>query len=333
VADFLETEPETSTLALSAEVRGNFAALPLSLGQRNWAPPITIWPAGETSVPAYYRVTGAGAIVTRRSTPGTPYQGNTSVEVTSGGAAAGVFERRIIQAADWAAFAFLEGLDFSAMVPVWTESPTAVRVGLFDGVDTIYSAYHTGGGEWELLPVKRIVGSGGTPTELTLRCEANVDVIARYGQPCIRPGPVRPGFWTPAEMEERTMQWTWAGVLAVGDDALGHFPSPGLPCIVTGAHLYAGTAPTDADIEVQFAKNGADDMFATAPAIAASANSGSQAVDGATYANRCLALNDRVHLDVDQVGSSVAGSDVNAYLRFLAPVLPTQPWVTFGTVE
>jgi hypothetical protein len=68
-------------------------------------------------------------------------------------------------------------------------------------------------------------------------------------------------------------------------------------------------------------------MTTTKLTVAAAAVTGQQAPDG-TYARRCLRGNftsgttfagSRVSIDVDQVGSGVAGADVTICLRILFP--------------
>ncbi|HEX6257920.1 MAG TPA: hypothetical protein VFZ48_00405 [Candidatus Saccharimonadales bacterium] len=78
---------------------------------------------------------------------------------------------------------------------------------------------------------------------------------------------------------------------------------------IVGVRLMAGTAPTGADIIVDINKNGTT-IFTTQanrPTIAAGANSGGP---GATPNVTALAAGDYITVDIDQVGSTVAGSDL-----------------------
>jgi hypothetical protein len=78
---------------------------------------------------------------------------------------------------------------------------------------------------------------------------------------------------------------------------------------VTGVRLTAGTAPTGASLIVDVNKNGTT-IFTTQanrPTIAAGANSGGP---GTAPDVTSLAAGDYLTIDIDQVGSTVAGSDL-----------------------
>lgn len=101
------------------------------------------------------------------------------------------------------------------------------------------------------------------------------------------------------------------GVLAVG--------ARPVPLIIPSAYrivdvrLACGTAPTGAAILVDVNKNGTT-IFTTQgnrPTIAASGTSGSAAVPDVTT----IAAGDLLTVDIDQVGSSVAGSNIGIVVR------------------
>ena len=78
---------------------------------------------------------------------------------------------------------------------------------------------------------------------------------------------------------------------------------------IVGTRLMVGTAPTGADIIVDINKNGTT-IYTTQgnrPTITASANAGGP---GATPDITSLAAGDYLTVDIDQIGSSVAGSDL-----------------------
>jgi hypothetical protein len=80
-------------------------------------------------------------------------------------------------------------------------------------------------------------------------------------------------------------------------------------CTIVGVRLMAGTAPTGASIILDVNKNGTT-IYTTQgnkPVIAASANSGGP---GTTPDVTALAAGDYITVDIDQVGSSVPGSDL-----------------------
>jgi hypothetical protein len=97
------------------------------------------------------------------------------------------------------------------------------------------------------------------------------------------------------------------GVLAVTTGTL-RLPVDGTYTIV-GTRLMAGTAPTGSNIVIDVNKNGAT-IYATQgnrPVILAGANSGGP---GTVPDVTALAAGDYLTVDIDQVGSSVAGSDL-----------------------
>jgi hypothetical protein len=78
---------------------------------------------------------------------------------------------------------------------------------------------------------------------------------------------------------------------------------------IVGTRLMVGTAPTGASLIVDVNKNGTT-IYTTQgnrPTIAASANAGGP---GATPDVTALAAGDYLTVDVDQIGSTVAGSDL-----------------------
>jgi len=80
-------------------------------------------------------------------------------------------------------------------------------------------------------------------------------------------------------------------------------------CTVVGVYLTVGTAPTGADIIVDIHKNGTT-IFTTQanrPTIAATVNIGGP---GVTPNITALAAGDYISVDIDQIGSSVSGSDL-----------------------
>lgn len=98
-----------------------------------------------------------------------------------------------------------------------------------------------------------------------------------------------------------------AGALTATAGA-GRFPCPFAGTIV-GVRPAVGTAPTGAAILVDINLNGTT-VFTTQanrPSIAAGATSGGQAVPDVTT----VAAGDLISVDIDQIGSTVAGSDLS----------------------
>lgn len=97
------------------------------------------------------------------------------------------------------------------------------------------------------------------------------------------------------------------GILSVSTGAL-RLPVEGT-YIITGVRLMAGTAPTGQALLVDVNKNGTT-IYTTQsnrPTIAAGANSGGP---GATPDVTALVAGDYLTIDIDQIGTTVAGSDL-----------------------
>lgn len=65
-----------------------------------------------------------------------------------------------------------------ATLAVWVYAADAAnaRIGIYDGVGTTYSSYHTGGSSWELLTVTRKVDAAATELTARLVCDGNVKI-------------------------------------------------------------------------------------------------------------------------------------------------------------
>lgn len=100
------------------------------------------------------------------------------------------------------------------------------------------------------------------------------------------------------------------GTLATGTTVV---PRAVLPraCKILKVTAYTGTAPTGAAILVDINKNGTASIYSgvTRLTIAAAANAGNTTSFHA--ANSTLAADDTLTVDIDQVGSTVAGADMS----------------------
>ena len=114
-------------------------------------------------------------------------------------------------------------------------------------------------------------------------------------------------------LRKRVFSFSIAGTLATGDTKT-KIPIAGLGTYggeVESCYLAVLTAPTGDSIQIQVA-NGASDIFSTKPQIAASALLGNSST--VTAANASVVDGDVLDIDVDNVGSSVAGADLTATL-------------------
>ena len=86
------------------------------------------------------------------------------------------------------------------------------------------------------------------------------------------------------------------------------------PATIHNVLVSAGTAPTGADLIIDVNKNGTT-IFTTQtnrPTIAAGVNASSFAIPDVTS----LATNDYITVDIDQIGSTIAGSDLVVVVTF-----------------
>lgn len=105
--------------------------------------------------------------------------------------------------------------------------------------------------------------------------------------------------WVPL-LPRETVRWSLAGALSVANGAL-RLPIQ-YACTVVRIDAIVNTAPTGAAVNIRVNKNGSS---AATLSIAANANTGSNTSPAIT-----LALNDYLTVDLTQVGSTLAGSDL-----------------------
>jgi hypothetical protein len=220
--------------------------------------------------------------------------------------------------------AYLQGQPFSLGVFIKTSTALLAKAGLYDGVDSSFTSVHGGGGGWQWLTVTRTLDAAATELELRLQVDiAGSAGNATFDLPTVIPGPIPPQLPLPCPAKEGTIIHQIRQAVSVGTD-LFRFRS-GRPYVVRNTSLAIKTAPTGSALIVDVNKwDGAawQSMFTTKPQIAISATEGGAEPDG-TYENRCIgegnntdARTDReLNIDVDQIGSTVGGSDLNIYVR------------------
>jgi hypothetical protein len=116
------------------------------------------------------------------------------------------------------------------------------------------------------------------------------------------------GAWTGFLRE--VLRVSIQGLLAVGTNVVPRIVLP-RACTILKVTAYCETAPTGASILIDINKNGADSIFSgvTRITIAASANADNRTSFHAT--NKILAADETLTIDIDQVGSTVPGSDIS----------------------
>ena len=113
-------------------------------------------------------------------------------------------------------------------------------------------------------------------------------------------------------LEDNLTSFSFSGPLVVTTGST-RFLFP-IAVTIIGVSASASTAPTGASVIVDVNKNGTTiyTTQANRPAIAASAFSASETTPDVT----AMAVGDYLTVDVDQVGSTIAGSDLNVVIRY-----------------
>jgi hypothetical protein len=214
------------------------------------------------------------------------------------------------------------------------------RVAVYDGAGYTYSSYHTGGGSWEWLPVTRQVNVAGN--QLQIICQVNNTAVAAYfsgltvmlldsDQTLTR--------YVPAPTAIRgDMHLALAGTISTGT-SLARF-EPSRPGMIQDVQAHILTPPTGDSLilDVNTWDSAAyTSMFSTNPEIAVSTNRAGAQPDG-TYERRCfmgqfgspLVEGGSISLDIDQVGSTVAGADLSVEVRSLQYERPLERFLNYN---
>ena len=107
----------------------------------------------------------------------------------------------------------------------------------------------------------------------------------------------------------RMLTYEWNGILFVSTGSMPLYNQLGNAYTFQHVFLSAGQAPTDASIIVDVNKNGSS-IFNTKPSIGAGAVTGSSADFSVTTWNP----GDLLTVDIDQIGSGTAGSNMVAHI-------------------
>lgn len=110
--------------------------------------------------------------------------------------------------------------------------------------------------------------------------------------------------------EKKMLYWYIGGTVATGtEQALTYHLDGAYTAVVVWLHVK--TAPTGADLIVDINEAGTT-LFSTKPRIAAGATTGG---GSAVFSDTALADNAEITMDIDQIGSTVAGADLTICLE------------------
>jgi hypothetical protein len=197
-----------------------------------------------------------------------------------------------------------------------------------DGVTTTYTSYHTGDGTWQFLATTHAISGSGT------KVTAGISVESSAGNPAYLSGltvlltDLAPENWRPTPTMVGTIFWPAVGAQTASNGKA--FYMMNRMGIVKYIQCVLQTAPTGGTtFKIDINKNAAT-MLGSVIAFVASDKCAAKAPDG-TYANYCFpgtnlasgtALTDQLSYDVDDIGSTIAGSDLSVMVRMMVYVDP-----------
>lgn len=298
-----------------------------------------LWPSGDSSPPEGDSLTGAGATVERAGTglgDTTRKVGDFCAKITRAAADAAL-TRSILSGTAFTRANWIIGLYAAGGMWVKTSIANHARVGIYDGVGTTYSSYHTGGGAFEFLSVTRQINVAADRLELIQNVNNAPGAAYFSGRTLLLiDSSLSLPRYVPCPVMYGTFHFATAGNIAINTNIARVTPSRS--GIVKDVQLHLKTAPTGqpAIIDVN-TWDGASftSMFATQPQIAATVFDGAAQPDG-TYARRCfvgwsgtsIPTGGRLTLDVDQIGSGVAGADLTVEVRALQYQTPLERFLS-----
>lgn len=318
------TKPAASSAPASAEIRSQWQALEVH-SPSNFArdPTLKVWAAGDSAAPTAFTLSGTGASVARCGiglADTNTKVGKYCSKLTAGGGANGYLKQTVSGTSGFHSYLGT----IKVIVGCWVKTSTisGARLLIEDGVGTTNSAYHTGGGSFEFLTAVRSIDASAT--QIKFGIENAASAVSYQSGWVFQFTPIKPTDFIFGRSAYETIQLNVAGTLSTGTGKAWFAPER--PGIVKDVQLICGTAPTGQAIIVDvntFDGSAQTSMFSTRPQIAASATKGGAQPD-TTYARRCLApysgsgtvpAGGLLSVDIDQVGSGTAGSDLWVNIR------------------
>jgi hypothetical protein len=286
-----------------------------------------IWSAGDAAAADGWTLAGAGAAVARAGTglgDTTRKVGDFCSKLTYG-AATLTYYIDILPTAAYSRLDHLDGEIVGFGAWVWASAASQTRLYIADGATTTYSdSYHTGGSAWEWLSGTHTISGSATYLRFGIAVESGAVNPAFLSGPTVLLGEIAPANWRPTPNIESVLAFDRAGTQGV-DTNVNRYVFARM-AIIKDVQMYAKTAPTGAALIIDL-NNNANTAFTTKPQIDATDNGGSQTPDG-TYQYRCFsgetadAPGQLLTMDIDQIGSTLPGSDVTVMIRFLEFIDP-----------
>jgi len=289
-----------------------------------------IWAAGDSSAPSGWTLAGTGAAVARAGTSLADTNrkvGDFCAKLTYGSATL-TLSQDVLPTAAFSRVNHLQGATIGFGAWVKSSAASQARVYITDGVTTTYTSYNTGAGAWEWLSSTHTLSGSATRLTIGISVESGAANPAYFSGPTLVFGPIAPEGWRPTPNTVGTVFFPAAGAQSTGTAKSWYtFNRMG---IVKHIECNLRTAPTGATTFKIDVNKGGNSMLASVIAFTASDKNAGKAPDG-TYANYCFAGNtlssgttitDELTYDIDDVGSTVAGSDLSVKIRVLVYLDP-----------
>ena len=301
-----------------------------------------LWAAGDSAAPTGDTLAGVGATIARTGTG----LGDTNTKI-------GDFSCKITRAADDASLtrSVLSGTPFTranwirglyAAGGMWVNSSVVnnARVSIYDGIGFTHSDYHTGGGDWEFLPVTRQINVAADRLELIQQVNNSPSSAIFSGRTLfLIDSDLDLPRHVPCDVIYGTFHFGSAGNIATGTN-VGRF-TPSRSGIMKDVQLNLKTAPAaQAAILDVNTWDGASytSMFSSNPQILATEFEGGALPDG-TYARRCfvgwskgggetIPIGGRITLDIDQIGIGTVGADLTVEVRAMQYQSPLERYMS-----
>jgi hypothetical protein len=284
-----------------------------------------VWAAGDSAAPTGWTLAGTGAACARAGTSLADTArkvGDFCAKLTYGSTTLTLVQDVL----PTAAFTRLSHLQATTVgFGAWVKSAVAsqARVFVTDGVTTTYTSYHTGDGTWQFLATVHAISGTGTKLQIGISVESSAGNPAYLSGATLLLTDLAPENWRPTPNTVGTVFLPAAGVQTTGTGKGWYtFNRMG---IVKHIECNLRTAPTGGTTFKVDVNRGGTTMLASVIAFTASDKNAGKAPDG-TYSQYCFpgntlasgtTITNELTYDIDDIGSTIAGSDLSVKLRVL----------------
>lgn len=291
-----------------------------------------LWPDGDSAAPYGWTLSGTGAAIVRTGSGGAGYEssapadttkmkwGKFAAKITYGSSTAKI-TRSLLTSANLPDG--IKGQTISVGIRCKASVASMASIIVDDGAtqtrggESGNGTYHSGSGSEAWIYCTHTVSESATKLDLILEVAQSGSAYFSCGVLFVG-ADLAPVEWIPERVGRLYVGQQQRGTATTGttiNEFRGHVPTT--PLLLENTEIRVKTAPASQPIIIQVVKNGADDMYATEPEVAATEFDGEAAPDGA-YDHRILVPGDYFTWDIDQVGSGTPGEEVAPTFEFLA---------------